>query len=275
LEAYQHGAVRVISNVGTLTEGFDAPETSCIFLAAPTRSRARFTQIVGRGLRLHPGKKDCLLIDLTVNDNKVISAADIMGEMVECRACGREYTHGVTNCPHCGALVSVSKRAAAKRKEEAAPIQPQVVLNVEAFLGVHFSAETVSIFEQAASAWVSAPNGVYTISLGDRGSLRIQPQAQRNGDSLIAGYALIHVTKDGEKTLAWNTDVAALMTDAAEPYIEKLGATRLASKTAAWRSEPMTDKQRAMIIKLTGKTPPASTTKGQASQIIAMAMEGR
>ena len=56
-----------MTNVGVLTEGFDAPRTSCIALARPTKSRALYAQMVGRGTRLFPGKEDCLLVDFRGN----------------------------------------------------------------------------------------------------------------------------------------------------------------------------------------------------------------
>lgn len=67
LQRYEQGAIDVLCNVGVLTEGYDAPQTSCIILARPTQSRALFTQCVGRGTRLAPGKRDCIVLDITDN----------------------------------------------------------------------------------------------------------------------------------------------------------------------------------------------------------------
>lgn len=67
LLAYERGEIAVLCNVGVLTEGYDAPATSCIILARPTQSRGLFVQCLGRGLRLAPGKRDCLLLDITDN----------------------------------------------------------------------------------------------------------------------------------------------------------------------------------------------------------------
>jgi hypothetical protein len=49
--------------VGVLTEGFDDPEVSCVALARPTQSQGLYAQCVGRGMRTHPGKSDCLILD--------------------------------------------------------------------------------------------------------------------------------------------------------------------------------------------------------------------
>lgn len=68
-------------NVGIATEGFDAPQTSCIVIARPTKSRALYAQMAGRGLRVAAGKNDCLLLDLAGNSGRhsLVSAADILG----------------------------------------------------------------------------------------------------------------------------------------------------------------------------------------------------
>ncbi len=54
--ARRHGAVFVTGN----TEGYDDPSISCVALARPTKSRALHTQMCGRGLRIHPGKENCI-----------------------------------------------------------------------------------------------------------------------------------------------------------------------------------------------------------------------
>ncbi len=63
LADFRSGRVQAIANVAVLTEGFDDPGTSCIAMARPTRSEGLYAQCVGRGTRLHPGKKDCLILD--------------------------------------------------------------------------------------------------------------------------------------------------------------------------------------------------------------------
>ena len=58
------GELQVIVNCAVLTEGFDEPSLSCVMMCRPMKSRALYTQCVGRGLRLHPGKTNCLVLDL-------------------------------------------------------------------------------------------------------------------------------------------------------------------------------------------------------------------
>jgi superfamily II DNA or RNA helicase len=63
LADFRKGQIQVLANVAVLTEGFDDPGVSCIAMARPTRSEGMYTQCVGRGTRLHPGKRDCLILD--------------------------------------------------------------------------------------------------------------------------------------------------------------------------------------------------------------------
>jgi len=63
LEMFRAGRLQVITNVGVLTEGFDDPGVSAIAMVRPTRSEAMYLQCVGRGMRLDPGARDCLVLD--------------------------------------------------------------------------------------------------------------------------------------------------------------------------------------------------------------------
>jgi superfamily II DNA or RNA helicase len=64
IRGYQTGKITVLTNCMVLTEGFDAPHTGCVITARPTKSPVVYPQSIGRGLRLHSSKKDCIVIDL-------------------------------------------------------------------------------------------------------------------------------------------------------------------------------------------------------------------
>lgn len=78
LAAYKKGEIKVVSNMEVLTEGFDAPNTSAILLVRPTQSKTLLTQILGRGLRPAQGKKDCLIVNLALNQEN-LKFNDILG----------------------------------------------------------------------------------------------------------------------------------------------------------------------------------------------------
>jgi ATP-dependent helicase IRC3 len=64
LRQYQAGQIDVIFNCMVLTEGTDLPITGCILHAKPTSSATLYEQMTGRGLRLYPGKTECIVIDV-------------------------------------------------------------------------------------------------------------------------------------------------------------------------------------------------------------------
>jgi DNA repair protein RadD len=67
IAAFKAKQIKYLVNVSVLTTGFDAPHVDVIAILRPTQSVSLFQQIVGRGLRLSPGKKDCLVLDYTNN----------------------------------------------------------------------------------------------------------------------------------------------------------------------------------------------------------------
>lgn len=63
LHDFEAGKYQVLCNSMLLTEGWDCPSVDCIVVLRPTKVRALYTQMVGRGLRLSPGKENCLILD--------------------------------------------------------------------------------------------------------------------------------------------------------------------------------------------------------------------
>lgn len=86
LSLFRKGAFQYLCNCALFTEGFDEPDIACVALARPTQSRALYTQMLGRGTRLAPGKKNCLVLDFVGNSgkHKLVGPADALA--------GRELT---------------------------------------------------------------------------------------------------------------------------------------------------------------------------------------
>ena len=83
LEDFQDGKLRVLVNCMVLTEGFDCPCIDALIVARPTKSGLLIQQMVGRGLRIAPGKTDCLILDLAFkrrqHDLISVAASGIFG----------------------------------------------------------------------------------------------------------------------------------------------------------------------------------------------------
>lgn len=113
IDAFRAGKIQVLTNVFVLTEGFDAPETSCVIIARGCSTAGTYLQMVGRGIRAASGKKAALLLDLNgishefgapddgrlfSLDGKGIRLAD---KAVYCPVCGAERASG-EGCEACG-----------------------------------------------------------------------------------------------------------------------------------------------------------------------------
>lgn len=63
LKDFENDKYNVLCNSMLLTEGWDCPSVDCIVVLRPTKVRSLYSQMVGRGTRLSPGKKELLLLD--------------------------------------------------------------------------------------------------------------------------------------------------------------------------------------------------------------------
>ena len=67
LEGFKNRQFPVLLNCGIFTEGTDIPNIDCVLLARPTKSRNLLVQMIGRGMRLYPGKRNCHVIDMVAS----------------------------------------------------------------------------------------------------------------------------------------------------------------------------------------------------------------
>ncbi len=67
IDGFRSGRYTIAVNVNVLSVGFDYPEIDCIVLARPTTSLSMYYQQIGRGVRPHLLKENCLVIDLVGN----------------------------------------------------------------------------------------------------------------------------------------------------------------------------------------------------------------
>lgn len=104
-DGFRSGKIQVLCNVGIATEGTDLPVASCIVLANPTKSLVLHHQMVGRGLRINPGKQDCLILDHVGNHGRLGWIDDEILWTLDCqkmtRNKTRETTAPIRTCPKC------------------------------------------------------------------------------------------------------------------------------------------------------------------------------
>jgi DNA repair protein RadD len=124
LSEFKEGRLRVLVNVGVLTEGTDLPICSCVVLARGCGTEGLYLQITGRALRRYPGKTRATLIDLRgvshvhghPTEDRVYSleGSGISRGNAEpnpypaCRVCGAPVSPG-EGCAECGTGVNTAK----------------------------------------------------------------------------------------------------------------------------------------------------------------------
>jgi len=109
IQAYKNREYKYIISVGTLTTGFDAPHVDVIAILRATDSPGLLQQIIGRGLRLHDDKKDCLVLDYAGNIERHGLEDDLFNPEVE--AYEKKPSHPLEiTCPLCSHINEFGKR---------------------------------------------------------------------------------------------------------------------------------------------------------------------
>lgn len=156
LSAFLSGSVKHMVFVSILSEGFDHPPIDCVVLMRPTRSPVLYVQTCGRGLRISPDKKDCLILDYgqvvktlgPLDDPYIKGKSKGTGEAIlkECPSCFSYIASGLRACTECGHVFVFKKpeEKLDKKAEVAAPllssqIVPETLVREYAFLEMYTS----------------------------------------------------------------------------------------------------------------------------------------
>jgi hypothetical protein len=252
LSRFRRGEIRALANCSVFTEGFDEPSISCVVLARPTLSRALYVQQAGRGLRPHPGKADCLLLDLvgSTSRHQLVSAASLAGLAADDVRDGERLIDAV------GRKRRLIERAAQAQEADVA-----------------LQARTVELFRQRPVHWVQSGTR-YTVATGhSQVTLRPDdPSGARGGDRWTA----IERLHDGTTRVLVGGVSLPYAQGTAEDYVRRVGVSVLVDPHAAWRRShlPPSDKQLA-VLRRNRITVPPTLTRGEASDLIAQVFARR
>jgi len=257
LARFQMGTTKVLINVGVLTEGFDEPTVETIILARPTRSTLLYTQIVGRGTRLHEGKPHCTVLDFadTTRGKKPIGLPSLLGLPPEFDLQGQD-------------LIEVAKKY--KELEDYCPGEAVRVLDPN---DIELAYKRINLFmppppnefvqQYSRFVWAEVAENDYHLGVDNYNSFRIYTDT-------LGRWVVEHRqrTSDGVqvKLLGHPED----MRDAfvrSDRWIMAKFDTNLIESDAAWRADGPTDAQRKLLKRI-GVPVTSDMTKGTASQII-------
>lgn len=214
LDAYRAGDLQALANCMVLTEGFDAPWTSCAVIARPTKSAGLYIQMAGRALRLHPGKTDALLLDVM----------------------GSSTRHKLAS------IVDLSSRQIPVPQDDQTLAEAAAIPEVPSAAGpgrLRAQWEDVDLFHDSRAAWLRTEGGTWFITTGGGSYIFLTPGEQPGL------FRIRRWTPDGgvqappgdrdfsqHEAMHW-----------AEVGAYRLGGHGLSTREVAWRAKPASPKQ--------------------------------
>lgn len=270
LADFRAGRLAAVTNVGVLTEGFDDPGVSCIAMARPTRSDGLYAQCVGRGTRLSPGKKDCLVLDFVdLSERSLITLPTLVGLPADVDLQGATLDEAERQMAliwddHPGFEIEPGTITLSEIKERAAAFDP---------IALDLDPEVTAI---SANAWQSLGSRGLALHAywGDKAARK-----DRLSEVLVLDTAGTRrrgrrwrVTVDGREVERFSRLEEAV--EAVDYEVGRRGgdAARSARPNAAWRREPVPDELAERLAELTPRRRAGS--RGGAMAELAYAKHG-
>ncbi|MHB1610822.1 MAG: DEAD/DEAH box helicase [Sulfobacillus sp.] len=238
LQDFHEGRIQVLVNCALLVEGFDEPDIGVVIMARPTKSKALYLQMLGRGTRRAPNKANCRVIDLVgvTQQHSLISAPVLFGltpDEVQKKTVTQAIAQRATQD---GGDEAVNRLIAAARATEKTTIQLR---------------------------WLLMEEGLWLIPAGTVGDILLRQEAEGWTVSILTSNTITSLTS----VPVWRD----LAVGIAEDIVRRANATGLSLPNARWRQNPASEKQRHALARW-GIVPPLSMTAGDASDALTLAI---
>jgi superfamily II DNA or RNA helicase/predicted nuclease of restriction endonuclease-like RecB superfamily len=260
LERFRSGALQVLTNCMVLAEGCDEPAVEGILLARPTRSRLLYTQMIGRGTRLHPGKDDVLVVDI-VDVTRSHGPVTLPGLL------------GLTGDFDMEGRTTREVQAALDWVAEHRPwIDPE---GVRSLSELRYRCRRIDLLDLETPAevatysdlgWTRVGRNRYRLGLTEQRALLIAP-------TILDQWEVVLRRHRQETTLVTAADLPTAIAGA-DRYVREHDpeSLKLVERSTYWRGQPATEKQLGLLRQLRVEPPPG-INKGQASYLIDLLME--
>ncbi|KAJ4270309.1 putative ATP-dependent helicase IRC3 [Fusarium torreyae] len=285
LDSFRKGEFPVLVNCGVFTEGTDIPNVDCIILARPTRSRNLLVQMIGRGMRLHPGKKNCHIIDLVSSlDTGIVTTPTLFGldpDVLVERATVNDLRKIKDNTEHTNSRQPLSYETTAVQGSDSVTFTDyDSVLDLIADTSGEKHIRAISKY-----AWVQVGEDKFVLSAPSGSYVRIERVSERfNTSAPIYRAVDVRALPPGvaKSPYAMPREIltAATFTDAvhgADSYAAKMFPHTFIHRYQRWRSLPPTQGQVDFINKMRGKAKPLTADdldKGKAADMITKLKHG-
>lgn len=160
LDRFRAGEIDVLTNVALFDEGTDLPSIACVILGAPTSSTGRYQQRVGRGLRLHPGKSDCIILDVcgVTSRHKLATMASLAG------------ADAPEDTPDDLLMYEDDEAEGPVVDQDDPGVEP----DAPEYEDGELAHEMIDLFGQSHSAWLRTPGGRWFLPAGAQGFVYLE-----------------------------------------------------------------------------------------------------
>jgi len=277
LNDLKHGRIQVAASCGVLCEGYDEPSINAVIMARPTKSPGLYIQCAGRGLRLWPGKQDCLVLDFSDRSHNLDSVMSLSSAIPELAAVqeGAGQREEVDRSPKIAAIEAIDREFD--------------ILGSARFMWVPIEGDEWSLIDDERREIIMSPSAGGFIAVlyrpgGETTRLVASPLPLEYCAGVCEDYARRNLkVAFSDLNASWLNGTAP-PTQGQRDYLEKQGAWRngltkagaaieirriVASKNQRRRqlsAEPITDKQRFFLMGRGIET--ANMSKLQAIQAI-------
>lgn len=252
LQEFSDGRLRVLTNCMVLTEGYDEPSIEGIILARPTKSTPLYTQMIGRGTRLHEGKAHVTVVDIVdvTRDRALVTLPSLFGFPPQFDMEGQ--------------TTEALERAIAFADRH----RPWVRLDtIDSFSALQHRCKRIDLLdlqmpeelEAMSFTWMKIGEALFRLPIGRGETLAIERTLLGTWD----------VTLGGERLKSSRSIVSAGAF--AEDWLrqKRPDAVGLVQRQSRWRNEAVTDKQ-AEILARNDLELPNRFSRGDASRVIGM-----
>jgi superfamily II DNA or RNA helicase len=243
LQDFHYGKIQVLTNNNLLIEGFDEPKVDCVILARPTQSTSFYTQMIGRGLRLYPGKENCIVLDVT--DNTI--------------------THNILSTPR---IFGMTEEQVERMEKEGTSVLQEKAREQLQFTGkadVTFRTEEIDIFAGSIFSWIT--NGKsYFLVLPEEEMISLTPDEKEPDlyHTILYKGTTTRLINKKPVPLEWAQGTG-------ETFVRRnrAEAIKVLRRDSRWQNEEPTEGQLEALRKA-GKIIMPGLTRGKASRMISL-----
>ena len=290
LDSFKRGEFPVLVNCGVFTEGTDIPNIDCVLLARPTKSRNLLVQMIGRGMRLHPGKQNCHVIDMVASlETGIVCTPTLFGldpsELLE--ESSMNDIEALKDRKEEEEQRKLEAAQALRKNTDSVSTVPQHVTMTDydsVFDLIEDSSGERHIRAISQYAWVCVSNDRYILTNSNGTYLRIERDSEDSSDFLITETVALRKIPGMKSKAPYMTPrlIARSQTftnavHAADTYAKRKYPAQYILKNQSWRNHPATQGQLDFLNKLrlqTEQLEPEDLTKGKAGDMITKIKHG-